>query len=87
MQLPASTLVDYIRVYGPADTAERYQLTFEDTQRGWRQVELPLNDLERSPDQPADAPNDGYSWFEVWGYRFIVPPGGSVSLNDVEVFF
>ena len=87
IQLPASTLVDYIRVFGPADDAERYELTFKDDTPGWRQVELSLEDLVRSKEQPDGAPDDGYSWSTVWGYDFILPRGGSVTLNDVEVSF
>ena len=87
LQLPATTLVDYVRSYGPADTAERYELTFVDDSRGWRQVELSLDELMRSSEQPEGAPDDGYSWFEVWGYNFLLPRGGSVPLNEVEVLF
>ena len=87
--LPATTLVDYIRIYGPPDTAERFEVTFVDDVSGWREVELSINadDLTRSADQPDGAPDDGYSWSEIWGYDFILPRGGSVLLNEVEVRF
>lgn len=87
IELPASTLVDYIRVYGSPDTAERFETTFVDDVSGWRQLELPLADLTRSAEQPDGAPDDGFSQLEVWGYSFVLPQGGSVLLGEVEVKF
>ncbi len=89
IQLPASMLVDYVRVYSAPDTAELYETTFVDNVRGWREVEVSLGNLKRSRKglQPEGAPNDGYSWFEVWGYNFVLPRGGSVLLNEAEPRF
>jgi beta-glucanase (GH16 family) len=87
IQLPAAALVDYVRAYTAPDTAELFEVTFKDDARGWREVELPLDNLQRSKQQPANAPDDGYSWFEVWGYNFVLPKGSSVDLGEVKVLF
>ena len=84
IQLPASMLVDYVRYYGSPDSAELWEATFVDNVKGWRDVEVPLGNLTRAAEQPDGAPNDGYNWFDVWGFSFILPRGGSVPLNDVE---
>ncbi|MEP5765031.1 MAG: family 16 glycosylhydrolase [Halieaceae bacterium] len=87
IQLPAETLVDYVRVYGAPDTGELFETSFVDDVSGWREVELPIDNLTRSAEQPDGAPNDGYSWSVIWGYNFVLPRGGSVLLNEVEVRF
>ena len=76
MTFPQDTLVDYVRVYQAADTAERFEATFVDNFTGWRQVYLPFSDFVRSATQPAGAPNDGLGLTEVWGYGFILPASG-----------
>jgi beta-glucanase (GH16 family) len=73
MTFPQDTLVDYVRVYQAADTAERFETTFVDNFSGWRKVYLPFSDFVRSANQPAGAPNDGLGLTEVWGYGFILP--------------
>jgi len=87
IELPASMLVDYIRSYGAPDTAELFETTFVDDVSGWREVEVPLDNLTRSALQPDGAPDDGYSWFTIWGYNFVLPRGGSILLNEVEPRF
>jgi beta-glucanase (GH16 family) len=77
MTMPQDTLVDYVRVYQAADTAERFETTFVDDFTGWRKIELPFSDFVRSADQPAGAPNDGMGLTEVWGYGIILPESGS----------
>lgn len=70
MTMPQDTLVDYVRVYQAADTAERFEATFVDNFTGWSEVFLPFNAFTRSAEQPAGAPDDGLTLTEVWGYGF-----------------
>ena len=77
---PQEYLVDYVRLYQGPDTAERWETTFADTVPGWQRVTVPFGDnWTRSADQPADAPDDGLSLDEVWGYGFEFPRGGTAS--------
>ena len=77
MTFPQDTLVDYVRVYQAADTAERFEAGFVDDFTGWRQIYLPFSEFVRSTSQPVGAPNDGLGLTEVWGYGFILPDVGS----------
>ena len=70
MTMPQDTLVDYVRVYQAADTAERFEATFVDNFTGWSEVFLPFDAFTRSAEQPAGAPDDGLTLTEVWGYGF-----------------
>jgi beta-glucanase (GH16 family) len=70
---PQAMAVDYVRIYGAADTAERFEATLKDDFRGWREVTLPFSAFERSGKQPRGAPNDGLTLSEVWGYELHVP--------------
>ena len=83
--LPASMAVDYIRIYQAGDTAERFEATFVDDVAGWRQVQIPFADFVRRAGQPVDAPDDGLTLTEVWGYGFELPRGGSFLLDQVRV--
>jgi beta-glucanase (GH16 family) len=70
MTFPQDTLVDYVRVYQAADTAERFEATFVDNFTGWRKITLPFSaDFVRSADQPAGAPNDGLTFNRGLGLR------------------
>jgi len=71
-QFPQQMIVDYVRVYQPADSAERFQATFVDSSTEWRRVSVPFRSFQRSPSQPAGAPNDGLTLTQVWGYGFEV---------------
>jgi hypothetical protein len=76
MTFPQDTLVDYVRVYQAADTAERFEATFVDNFAGWRQVYLPFSDFVRGANQPDGAPDDGLTLSDVWGYDVILPASG-----------
>jgi len=71
--------VDYVRVYQAADTAERFEASFVDNWTGWRKVTIRFDDLVRSAEQPAGAPDDGLGLDQVWGYGFQLPAAGSGS--------
>jgi hypothetical protein len=71
--------VDYVRVYQAADTAERWEASFVDDFDGWHKVFIRFDDMVRSAEQPAGAPDDGLGLTEVWGYGFQLPPAGSGS--------
>ncbi len=73
MTMPQDTLVDYVRVYQAPDTAERFEATFIDDFTGWRKVFIPFDAFTRSAEQPENAPNDGLTLTEVWGYGFSFP--------------
>jgi beta-glucanase (GH16 family) len=77
---PQTMTVDYVRVYQAPDTAERHEASFTDSFNGWKQVVLPFSAFNRSQDQPAGAPNDGFGLTEVWGYGFGIPSGVSLPL-------
>jgi hypothetical protein len=74
---PQSMLVDYVRVYQAADTAERFEAGFLDNFTGWQEVVIPFTAFTRSAEQPAGAPDDGLGLNEVWGYGFSLPDGGT----------
>jgi beta-glucanase (GH16 family) len=74
---PQTMHVDYVRVYGAPDTAERFEHTFSDDVSGWKQITIPLAELVRSADQPIGAPDDGLGLIEVWGYGLKLPAGRS----------
>jgi beta-glucanase (GH16 family) len=74
---PQSMLVDYVRVYGVSDTAERFESSFRDDFKGWKQITLPLKSFTRSADQPEGAPNAGLDPAHVSGYGFTLPAGQS----------
>ncbi|MBT8211547.1 MAG: family 16 glycosylhydrolase, partial [Acidimicrobiia bacterium] len=82
---PQEMKVDYVRVYQPDDTAERFEASFVDDVAGWRQVELPLDSFVRSADQPAGAPDDGLTLSGVNGYGFAMPASGSLVLDQVRL--
>ena len=76
MTFPQDTLVDYVRVYQAADTAERFEASFVDNFTGWRKISLPFAAFSRSAEQPIGAPDDGLTLTEVWGYDIILPADG-----------
>ncbi len=86
MTFPQDTLVDYVRVYQAADTAERFEASFVDNFTGWRKINLPFADFTRSAGQPVGAPNDGLTLTEVWGYDIILPAGGSALFHLDRVY-
>jgi beta-glucanase (GH16 family) len=88
MTMPQETLVDYVRVYQAADTAERFEATFVDNFTGWQKVELPFSGFDRSATQPANAPDDGLTLTEIWGYGFVLPTAttGSFQIDQVYLY-
>jgi uncharacterized repeat protein (TIGR01451 family) len=77
MTMPQDMLVDYVRVYQAADTAERFDATFVDDFTGWQKLFIPFDSFTRSAIQPVNAPNDGLGLDEVWGYGVILPDDAS----------
>ena len=86
MTMPQETLVDYVRVYQAADTAERFDATFIDGFTGWQKVYLPFEDFTRSSDQPVDAPDDGLTLTEIWGYGVQLPNGTTGSFHMDRIY-
>jgi beta-glucanase (GH16 family) len=82
---PQSMLVDYVRVYQAADTAERFETTIRDTFVGWKQITLPFSELKRSRFQPDGAPRDGLTLSQVWGYELEAPRGYGRDLRIDQV--
>jgi beta-glucanase (GH16 family) len=82
---PQQYLIDYVRVFQGADTAERFEASFVDDFTGWQQVTIPMTDFVRSADQPAGAPDDGLNLDEVWGYGFALPHGNATSELKVDL--
>ncbi len=76
LTFPRTLLVDYIRVYAAPDTAERFEAAFSDDFTGWQEIALPFADFVRSASQLPDAPEDGLTLSEVWGYGFRLPSRG-----------
>ena len=76
---PQTLKVDYVRVYGADDTAERFEAPFVDDFVGWRRLTVPFSSFTRSSRQPHGAPNDGFGRAQVWGYGFVLPEGGTSS--------
>jgi beta-glucanase (GH16 family) len=87
MTFPQDTLVDYVRVYQAADSAERFEFSFVDAFTGWRQITLPFGSFTRSAMQPAGAPNDGLTLNQVWGYGVQLPPAssGTFAMDQVRL--
>jgi beta-glucanase (GH16 family) len=89
LELPQDYTVDYVRVYQAADTAERFEASFVDNFIGWQEVVIPFASFTRSAEQPDGAPDDGLGLYEVWGYGFTLPDGGtaqgSVRMDLVRV--
>ena len=79
LTFPQDMLVDYVRVYQAADTAERFEATFVDNIAGWRQVVIPFAAFTRSAVQPAGAPNDGLTLTNMTGYGFDLQVGQNAS--------
>lgn len=77
--------VDYVRVYGAADSAERFEASFTDDFVGWQEVTLPLSSFARSADQPPGAPNDGLTMTDVMGYGFTFEESTGTG-NNVMVY-
>lgn len=71
---PQTMLVDYLRVYGMANTSEIFEYRFVDDIEGWKQIVIPFEAFEKSLNQPAGAPDDGLDLTEIWGYSLSVPP-------------
>jgi beta-glucanase (GH16 family) len=82
---PQQMLVDHVRVWGAPDTAERFEATFVDEVDGWQRVLIPFSELTRSIDQPEDAPDDGLTLTETWGYEVLAPADTTFRLDDVRL--
>ncbi len=79
---PQETLVDYVRVYQAADTAERFEATFSDDAAGWQQITIPFDNFTRSADQPDGAPDDGLTLSAVEGYS--IKADGTVGTFGID---
>jgi beta-glucanase (GH16 family) len=88
MPLPQELKVDYIRVYGAPDTAERFEASFVDDFTGWKQITLPFTAFRRSSSQPDGAPDDGLTLTRVMGYGFRLPEGlqASFLLDQIRLY-
>lgn len=84
LDLPQDTLVDWVRVSGPADTAERFSATIVDDAVGWRQVTIPWSDFDRADDQPDGAPDDGLTLSETWGWTLELSDATSRSVDELR---
>ncbi len=86
IEYPQSMLVDYIRVYQAPDTAERFEVTFADTEAGWQQIQIPFSLLTRGAQQPTNALNDGLNLDAVSGYRFVLPAlSDEIGIDEVRL--
>lgn len=79
---PATMKVDYVRVYAPDDSAERFTATVTDDFTGWRKVTVPFSAFTRSDEQPDGAPDDGLTLSEVWGFDLKAPGAQGPLLID-----
>lgn len=82
---PQRMTVEYVRVYGAPDTAERFETTFVDEVAGWQRVTIPFADLVRSADQPEGAPDDGLTLTGARGYEILAPTGTTFRIDDVRL--
>ncbi len=82
---PQQTLIDHVRVYGAADTAERFETSFVDEVAGWQRVTVPFGDLVRSVEQPEGAPDDGLTLTGTRGYEILAPAGTTFRIDDVRL--
>ncbi|TQJ31108.1 carbohydrate binding domain-containing protein [Microbacterium sp. SLBN-146] len=69
LAFPQELKVDYVRVYQAPDAVESFETTFVDDEPGWRFVQLPFADFERSAEQPDGAADDGFGRTSVTGYE------------------
>ncbi|MFN8496084.1 MAG: family 16 glycosylhydrolase [Caldilineaceae bacterium] len=72
---PQTMLVDYVRLYQPTNSAERFATAFKDNFTGWKRITIPFSAFKRSHIQPKGAPNDGLTLASVWGYGVELPSG------------
>ena len=86
LTFPQDMLVDYVRVYQAADTAERFEATFVDNTAGWRQVTIPFSTFTRSAVQPAGAPDDGLTLTSTTGYGFELPATQEAAQDSQTVY-
>lgn len=87
LELPASMLVDYVRVYQAPDTAERFVADVTVRGTGWQEVFVPFDDFRRANKnaQPAGAPNDGLTLTNVQGYSLEFRGTTSLSIDQVRI--
>ena len=85
---PQTMHVDYVRVYQAPDTAERFEADVVDDFDGWHKIIIPFEQFARSATQPANAPDDGLTLTETWGYGVQLPTGsnGSFYMDLVQVY-
>ncbi|MCL3859512.1 carbohydrate binding domain-containing protein [Actinotalea sp. K2] len=88
LELPASYLIDYVKVEQAPDTAERFEASFVDSTEGWRQVAVPFSSFTRSADQPAGAPDNGLTLTTVNGFGLTFDESvtsGTVLLDQIRL--
>jgi beta-glucanase (GH16 family) len=81
---PQTMHIDYVRVYGAAETAERYQATFTDDFFGWNYISLPFNTFTRSTVQAEGAAETSLNLGEIWGYSLNLPHSGLFYLDKLQ---
>lgn len=85
LTFPQELKVDYIRVYQAPDAEEKFETTFTDDEAGWRFVQLPFSNFERSADQPQGAADDGFGRTAVTGYEIEVSGGAASALSAPSI--
>ncbi len=70
-----------------SDTSERFEYRFSDNWSGWKHFTLPWSSFNRRSDwQPVNAPNDGFTKSEIWGFNFAVVSGkGSFRVDEIKL--
>lgn len=70
-----------------SDTAERFDINFNDDFSGWRFLTFPFTDFVRATDfQPGGAPDDGLGLDQVWGWALVLPQGeATFYIDDVSL--
>jgi hypothetical protein len=70
--------VDYVRVFHAPNTSERFEASFTDDLKGWRQISIPFADFSQSMVQSEGAPDDGLDLTAIWGFGFRPPAAPSI---------
>lgn len=86
LTFPQELKVDYVRVYQAPDAVETFETTFVDDEAGWRFVELPFSDFERSAQQPTGAPDDGFGRSAITGYQIEVSGAALPDARSLSLF-
>ncbi len=67
------------------DSCERWTTFFTDDFSGWQFFQIPFSSFVRKgAGQPGDAPNDGLTLTEVWGYAFGFPANVGAQTHYID---